>query len=360
MLPMPRPRKPYVQREVTRHGTTVWYFRKGAGPRVRLRGSYESQEWLEDYERALTGGKRQKPPAASSGTVAWLIGQYLDSGRFFRLAPETKAMRKRILAKVAETGGHLRYDAIRREDIMEAKTRREATPFAAVNHVKVLKQLFAFAVDSGYLSKNPAADVKTTAPKSDGHHTWTVQEVEVFRSRHHLGTMPRLALELMLFTGLRRGDANKLGRQHVRDGRVRIKTGKNKYDIDIPLLATFAAAIASMPGGELTFIRTAHGRPFKSAASFGMWFGKRCEEAGLSRCSAHGLRKAGATLAAENGANALDLSAMYGWHDPRQAEVYIRKANRKVMAERAANALSPHLETGAGETATNVNKINGR
>lgn len=48
--------------------------------------------------------------------------------------------------------------------------------------------------------------------------------------------------------------------------------------------------------------------------------------------------------AAENGANALDLSAMYGWHDPRQAEVYIRKANRKVMAERAANALSPHLE----------------
>lgn len=360
MCPMPRPRKPYVQREVTRHGKTVWYFRKGEGPRIRLRGAYETEEWLLDYERALAGEQRQKPPAATQGTVRWLISQYLDSGRFFRLSPETKAMRKRILAKIEKSGGHMRYDAIRREDIMEAKTMREATPFAAVNHVKVLKQLFAFAVDAGYLSKNPAADVKTTAPKTDGHHTWTLDEVEIFRSRFQLGTMPRLALELMLFTGLRRGDAWRLGRQHVRDGRVRIKTGKNKYDIDIPLLSPFATAILATPNGELTFIRTAHGRPFKSAASFGMWFGKKCEEAGLPHCSAHGLRKAGASLAAENGANALDLSAMYGWHDPRQAEVYIRKANRKVMAERAANALSPHLESGAGQATENVNKINGR
>ena len=170
--------------------------------------------------------------------------------------------------------------------------------------------------------------------------------------------MQRLALELMLFTGLRRGDAFKLGRQHVRNGSVKIRAGKNGYEIDIPLLEPFAKAIDSVPATDLAFIRTEHGRPFKSAASFGMWFGKQCREAGLVRCTAHGLRKAGATLAAENGANALDLSAMYGWNDARQAEVYIRKANRRRMAERAANALSPHLLHGAGSDDEKSNKIN--
>ena len=43
---------------------------------------------------------------------------------------------------------------------------------------------------------------------------------------------------------------------------------------------------------------------------------------------AHGLRKAGATIAAVNGATAHDLMAIYGWTKISQAETYTKAADR--------------------------------
>jgi hypothetical protein len=42
-------------------------------------------------------------------------------------------------------------------------------------------------------------------------------------------------------------------------------------------------------------------------------------EAGIAHCSPHGLRKAGASIAAEMGASEVELDAMYGWSNPRQS-----------------------------------------
>jgi len=41
--------------------------------------------------------------------------------------------------------------------------------------------------------------------------------------------------------------------------------------------------------------------------------GRDAMRSGLAKCSAHGLRKAGATIAAENGATDQQLMAMFGW-----------------------------------------------
>ena len=103
----------------------------------------------------------------------------------------------------------------------------------------------------------------------------------------------------------------------------------------------------------MVYIITDHGGPFKSSASFGNWFREQCKLAGVPG-RAHGLRKAGATFAAENGASDQQLMAMFGWTDPRQAGLYTRKASRWKLAGEAArmlgegqdgNILSPHLPT---------------
>ena len=49
-------------------------------------------------------------------------------------------------------------------------------------------------------------------------------------------------------------------------------------------------------------------------------------------CAGHGLRKAGATIAAENGASAHMLMAIFGWTTLKQAEVYTRAAQQKLLA----------------------------
>ena len=67
-------------------------------------------------------------------------------------------------------------------------------------------------------------------------------------------------------------------------------------------------------------------------ALLGGWFRERCDEAGLTHCSAHGLRKAGATIAAENGASPHQLMAIFGWLTLKEAERYTQAARRKRMA----------------------------
>ena len=48
--------------------------------------------------------------------------------------------------------------------------------------------------------------------------------------------------------------------------------------------------------------------------------------------SAHGLRKASATIAAESGATESELNAMFGWSGHQMAQLYTKKADRKRLA----------------------------
>jgi integrase len=108
----------------------------------------------------------------------------------------------------------------------------------------------------------------------------------------------------------------------------------------LPVLPELRAAIEASPSGQMVYLVTASSRPF-TAAGFGNRFRDWCNEAGLNHCSAHGLRKAGATIAADNGATAHQLMAIYGWETLRQAEVYTRNANRARLANEAMHLLVP-------------------
>ena len=87
---------------------------------------------------------------------------------------------------------------------------------------------------------------------------------------------------------------------------------------------------------------TDYGKAF-TANGFGGWFRKRCDEAGLPHCTAHGLRKAGAALAAEDGATDRQLMALFDWTSEKQANIYTAAANRKRLAGDAAK----HLASGS-------------
>ena len=134
-----------------------------------------------------------------------------------------------------------------------------------------------------------------------------------------------------------------LGRQHVRDGVIRfvpLKTRRKKmHAIEIPIVPELAAIIEASPTGDLTFLTTEWGKPF-TANGFGGWFRDRCDEARLPHCSAHGLRKAGATIAAERGATDRQLMAMFGWESSRQATTYTASADRKRLAAEAARLIA--------------------
>jgi hypothetical protein len=57
------------------------------------------------------------------------------------------------------------------------------------------------AVDIGLRADDPTRDVKAIRVKSGGHHSWTDAEIAQFERCHPIGTRPRLALALLLYTG---------------------------------------------------------------------------------------------------------------------------------------------------------------
>jgi integrase len=183
-----------------------------------------------------------------------------------------------------------------------------------------------------------------------GYYTWTVPDVEQYLEHHKMGTKARLALGLLLFSGARRQDVVDLGKQHCRGSSPDVlgdwiryvpkKTIKKRRTVvQKPLLPILKEIIAYSPCGDLTFLQTEYGKAF-TAAGFGNWFRDRCDDAGLPQCTAHGLKKAAATIAAENGASTRQLMAMFDWDTPSMAEVYTRAAEQKRLAGGAMGLIS--------------------
>ena len=109
---------------------------------------------------------------------------------------------------------------------------------------------------------------------------------------------------------------------------------RNPKHRSLPVLPVLQAVIDATPSGNLTFLMTEYGKPF-TTDGFGGWFRRVCRAAGLEGCSAHGLRKAGATIAAENGATEQQLMAIYGWTSGKEAVRYTRQANKRRIASDA-------------------------
>lgn len=338
------PRKPYLSHEKTRHGRMVWYFKKD-GRRVRLPDAYGSPEFMAAYDLALSGVAPQ-PIAAKpkSGSLKWLVDQYKRSADFAALAPSTRTSRDNILKNAVTESGDVPFAAIARTHIKKNMDRRASTPEAANNFLKAMSGLFKWAHEAGHVDVNPVIGVSKITVRTDGFHAWTTDQVSMYRNHHKIGTRARLAIDLLLFLGLRRSDVILVGRQHLKDGVISLRQQKTGTWVYLPVFEQLRKSLEATKVGDMAFLVTENGKPFSSSNSFGNWFAKRCTEAGLPKeCRAHGLRKAGATIAADEGATAHELMAMFGWSRLSMAEVYTREADKKKLAKGASERLANRM-----------------
>lgn len=336
---------PYVNRHVNRHGTVYWFFRARHGQRVRLYGEYGSKEWLDCYNAALAGVVKPVPPApkASRGTLRWLVDSWKRSSDWLNTKPATQKQRDNILVHVLKKSGDRAVDDITAADIRSGREKRLATPHAANNFLKTMRALFRWAVADEILTDNPADKVPLFKVKTAGFTPWTMEDIVAYRTRWALGTRERLALELLINTGLRRSDLVRVGRQHVRDQIIYIRAGKNRVELYIPILPRLSEAIAAGPVGEMSYLASQYGRPL-TPESFTNIFRGWCNAAGVKGKSAHGVRKLAATILANGGGSEQELQALFGWTTNTMSAVYTREANRKKQALQAAFKMLHEME----------------
>jgi integrase len=331
----------HVVRQKTRHGKIVWYFRRGHEKRIRLPDEYGSEEFEAVYEAALYNQPipEKTTSRAKYGTLRWLVDQYRDSAEWNEFRPTTKSTKNAILNRILKTAGDSPINSITADTIREGRDRRAKTPDAANRFIKTLSPLFKFAVERQFLSANPCASVaKLKVRNTGGFKTWTAEDVKAFEDRHPIGTKARLAFDLLRYTGLRRSDMVLLGRQHVKNGIIQMRTQKTDTALGLVIIPVLQRTIAATKDvGDLTYLVTEYGRPF-TAAGFGNWFRARCNEAGVSG-AAHGIRKFAANTLIEADVSTAELMAIFGWKSLKQADDYIREVNRLKLAAAAMNKL---------------------
>jgi integrase len=337
---MPRPRPPRLQRQISRHGRAAWYVRRGHGARVRIRAEFGTPEFEAEYRAALDGTPVESSKKAAVGTLAWLWDRYRETAVWTMLSLATRRQRENIMRGVLKQSGTVAVTAINRTHIVAGRDRRKETPAQAMNFIKVMRGLFRWAADAGYVKVDPTTDVKLpTQRKSGGFPVWTEDDVERYEARWPIGSKERVWLGVLLYTGLRRGDAVTIGRQHVRDGVATLRTEKSQGEITVtlPILPALDEILQAGPCGDLAFICGERGQPL-TKESFGNLFRDACNAAGVKK-SAHGVRKIGATRAANNGATVAELEAIFGWQGGGMASLYTRAADRARLAKGAMSKL---------------------
>jgi integrase len=311
------------------------YFRRRGSPYVQLPGVVGSAEFMEAYQQALAaapvaiGASKRSSP----GSVSAAIAEFYGSQAFRSLTGGTPAKRRAILERFREQHGDKRLGSLPKEFVVALLD--TMPPHAARNWIKTFRHFIRWCESRKLIRQDPTWGVRVKVPKSDGHHTWSEDEIAVFEAHHPIGSKARLALALGLYTAQRRGDVVRIGRQHIRDRVLSVRQEKTGTALAIPVHPELEAIIAATPIGHLTLLTTKTGKSYE-ANDFSQQFRAWCDAAELPQhCVFHGLRKAALTRLADAGCTVHEIAAISGHASLKEVERYTKAADQARMARNA-------------------------
>ena len=346
MKQLRRPPK-YCQGMIDRHGKPRWYFRRPGYPRRALPGLPWSPQFMAEYAAALEGQKTDIGKSKTiPGSISALVVSYYRSAEYVVLADSTKRAVKNILERFRAEHGDKRVAHMEKRHVQAILSGKVKTPDAANRLLRLIRTLMAHAIDLGWRRDDPTAGIKKLRHKTEGFMTWEEEHIEAFLKHYEPGSRAHLAFSLLLYTGQRRGDVVRMGRQHIRGNTLSITQQKTGQAVDIRLHGELRLIIDKLPRDNLTFILSERGKPL-TPEGFTNWFHKivaavvdqngiRLLPEGLSP---HGLRKATCRRLAEAGCSAHEIMAISGHQTLAEVTRYTVAANRIHLAERAVTAM---------------------
>lgn len=331
----------YASEFLDRHSKPRIRFRKKGLPVRYAKAQPGSAEFTEEYNAWL---KSERAPVVI-GTIEPrsfddLISRYYSSMEWKVLTnPRTQRVYRGDIERFRNIYGNRQVDGMTAARLSKLIGNMSDRPAAANNLKKRLSQLFNFAILLGWQTHNPAKSVKPFKNTGDGIKAWDEEQIALFEACHPLGTKPRLAMALMLYTAQRRSDAVRMGPQHTKNGKIRVKQIKTGTELWIPIHPKLQQALDACPSGHLSFLVTQFGKPF-TANGFGNWFRRQCDAAGIRGYSSHGLRKAASRRMAELGLSNTLIKSITGHKSDAEVTRYTRSARQELMAHKAMSILA--------------------
>jgi integrase len=290
-------------------------------PQVLAAWAAEHARWQDSPSGTVT---------PKSGTFAWAVDIYKAGPHWNNaLGEETRKNRDAILKRYIASQGARPLSTITTGDIEAALFAKGGN--AAVNELKALRPLFAYAAKLRFIRRDPTIGIKIDRPETIGFPTASAEDIAQYQKRWPVGTTERLIFELALYTGAARVDLARLGRRHIEGNILVFKRHKTGVETLVPMTNELRAAIAQAPDIAPTFILSDHGTSY-TKESLGNRFRDAAITAGVG-FRLHGLRKAFCVYWAEQGKSTHQIATLAGHLTLGEVERYTRAADRRRMIQ---------------------------
>jgi integrase len=334
----------HVNKFTDRHGKVRRYFRRPGQRAVPLPGEPGSVEFLTAYLAELqkiAPAEIGNATRSKAGTVSAAITGYYQSRQYFLepLSEGTQRSRRGILERFRAQDGDKPLASIRRGDIIARLDL--LLPSTRRNALVAFRGLMQYAVAVEFITEDPTTGIKGYKPppkaldddSEDGHLTWPEHWIAQYEAHHPIGSKPRLAMALALFTAQRRSDVIRMGPGMVKGGVMSLRQKKTGTLVHIPVAPELAQIIAASVTGIKEYIISNRGTAY-SGSALGTAFRGWCDRAGLpAEATMHGLRKAWCRRAAAGGATEDQMMQVTGHQTSKQLREYLQMVNREMLAE---------------------------
>jgi len=323
-----------------RHGKWRAYHRKTRIAVDLKKFPIGSAGFIAECGRIVASCDKKKVPE-KPGTLGLLIKKYRASAAFLDLSERTMADYQRhfnFLQPIEDTA----LSKIDRPLVVRIRDRaaeKHGRRFG--NYVRAtLSVVFAWGLERGFVSENPASNIKAIRRPRDApeaNRPWSDEE------RHAvLDAAPahmRPAIALMMYTGLGPKDALRLQRSQYRDGKISTQRAKTGAPVFWPAPEPLRQILQDAPAHDATTLcATLAGRPWTVDGFRTSWSRVRValETSGAVNpgLTLYGLRHSVAVILREAGHDERTIADALGQKTPAMALHYARRADlSQKMAE---------------------------
>lgn len=282
----------------------------------------------------LAHGQRKAP---SPTDLSSLITLYRGSSDFRRNKPVTRQEYDRYLDKIRMGFGRLSLDELQqpstRGTFKEWRDSLADKPRSADFAWMVLVRVLSFAKDRGIISVNIAERGGRLYRSTRRDRTWSDTDVAAFEAA--APPQMRLAIQLALWTGQRKGDLLRLSWHDFDGSNLRFTQSKTKARVFVPMGPL--AEILRSQSGSGAILRNSRGGAWTSDGFNTSWR-KCCAKVGIADLTFHDLRGTAITRMALAGCTVPEIAAVTG-HSLKDVEAILDMHYLGGRAELAASAM---------------------
>ncbi len=318
-------------------GKTVYYcYAWRGGPLLKN----DKGEPIQPGDQLLSGAfrrARDERRAPSPTDLSSLITLYRGSSDFRRTKLGTRHEYDRYLDKI-----RLQFGPLSLNDLQQPPTRgafkewRDSLadkPRSADFAWMILVRVLSFAKDRGMISVNIAERGGRLYRSTRRDQTWADADVAAFEAVAPV--YMRLAIQLALWTGQRKGDLLRLSWSDFDGSNLRFTQSKTKARVLVPMGPL--ANVLSSQRGNGSILRNSRGAAWTSDGFNTSWR-KCCAKAGITDLTFHDLRGTAITRMALAGCTVPEIAAVTG-HSLKDVEAILDMHYLGGRAELAASAM---------------------